>query len=178
MPARVATARQINHIATQHVGDIEARHPRERLIGRKQRVVGVENHDTFTGGLEYRGRQLPLLFKLFAGTDVPPSADHAQHPTSGAAFHCPATVFDPDPMAIAMTDAVFDLVILAAAFQVLDQGTLQCRKILWMQARGEMTEHGRYVLGFQAKQLLELGVMDFIGLQVPADPVTPVICAR
>jgi hypothetical protein len=70
-------------------------------------------------------------------------------------------------MAVAVTDTVFDLVILATALQVLDKRALERGKVLRMQPRGQMAEHGRDVFGLQAEQFLELGVMDFVGLQVP-----------
>ncbi|MNY48086.1 hypothetical protein D3C86_1833930 [compost metagenome] len=121
VPARVAAARQLDHIAPQQVLDLITGHPAERLIDCNQRVIGVKNHDPFTGRLKHRRRQLPLLFQVLAGADVAASADHSQDPPAGAALHGSPTVFDPHPVAITMTHTVFDLIILGAPLQMFHQ---------------------------------------------------------
>ena len=70
-------------------------------------------------------------------------------------------------MAVAVPHPILDLVILAAALQVLDQRPLKCWQIVGVQRGLEVAEHRCDVFRLQAKQFLKLGVMDFVGLQVP-----------
>src|SRR3990167_7296521 len=125
VPARIAAARQLDDVAPDHVVDVVAGDPAESLIDRDQRVIGIENHDAFAGRLKHRRRQLALFFLALARADVAAGADHADHPAIFAALDRSSTVLDPDPVTVALPHPVFDLVILAAAFQMLDQGTTQ-----------------------------------------------------
>ena len=163
----IATARQVDHIAPEHVFGQVTGHPAEGLVDRQQAVIGVKNHDAFAGRLEHRRGQLAQGFLFLVRADIATGADHAQHPTAGGALDRPAAVFDPDPVTIAMPHPVLDQVVLGAALQMFHQRALECRDILGVQARLEVAEHGRHVFRIKAEQLLELGVMHFVGLQVP-----------
>lgn len=66
-----------------------------------------------------------------------------------------------------MAHAVFDLIVLGAALQMLDQGVLERRHILRVQAWLEVAQDGRDVFRGEAEQLLNLRVMNLVGLQVP-----------
>ena len=66
-----------------------------------------------------------------------------------------------------MAETVFDAVVLGPALEVLDQGALERRDIVRVQARLEVHEHGLDRIRVEAEQLAQLGMVDFVGLQVP-----------
>ena len=164
---RIATAGQFHDVAAKHVVDVETGDAAERLVHGDQRVVRVEDHNAFAGRLEHRRSQALLLLHRLAGADVAARAQHTDDAATGCALHGAPAVFDPHPMPIAMTYPVLHLIVLAAAFEMLYQCVLEQWQIVGVQARFEVAEHRRDVFGLQAKQLLELRVVDLVGLQVP-----------
>ncbi|MCY1529228.1 hypothetical protein D9M68_643620 [compost metagenome] len=66
-----------------------------------------------------------------------------------------------------MAHPVVDGIAVGAALQVFHQGTAQQRQVVRVQARLEVAEHAGDVLGLDAEDRLELGVMHLVGFQVP-----------
>ena len=167
MPPGIQAARQFQGVATQQFVAAVAGHAAERLVQGEQFIVGAEDGDAFAGRLEDRRRQPLLLFLGAPRADIAAGPDHPQHPALAVALHRPATVLDPAPVAVVVAEAVFDAVVLGAALEVFDQGALERQDIVRVQPRLEVYQHGLDRLRVKAEQLAQLGVVDFVGLQVP-----------
>ncbi len=167
VPPRVAAAGQLQHVARQQLFSVVAGDSTECLIDGQQHVIRVENGNTFAGSLEHCGRQALLLFLSLACADVAPCPQHTHNSPVGIALDGPATVLDPAPMALAVTNPVLDTVILGAPLQMLDQRALERRQVVGVQARLEVSQHRLDLLWIKAKQLAKLGVVNLIALQVP-----------
>ncbi|MNQ56810.1 hypothetical protein D3C85_709450 [compost metagenome] len=130
-------------------------------------VLRVEDDDAFAGCVEHRGRQPLLLVPGLARSNVAAGAEHPQPLALLVALHHPATVFHPDPVAVVVAHPVVDGIAVGATLQVLHQGTAQQRQVVRVQARLEVAEHAGDVLGLDAEDGLELGVVHLVGFQVP-----------
>ncbi|MNH03796.1 hypothetical protein D3C79_630690 [compost metagenome] len=167
MPACIPAARQLQQTALEQFFAVVAGNPAKGLIDRQQHIVRIENHDAFAGRFEYGGGQALLFFLGFLRADIAAGAEHTQHPPAGIALHRPTTVFDPAPVALAVTHPVVDAVILAATLEVFDQGALEQRHVIGMQPWLEVREHFLDLFRLQAEQFTQLGMVDLVGFQVP-----------
>src|SRR5690606_32280061 len=109
---RIAAADQRSHAASEHLVLEVAGNVAEGLVDRQQQIVGIEHDDALAGRLEHRRGETLLLLATLALGDVTAGAEHAYHLALLVPLDGPATVLDPQPVAVGVLHPVFHAIAI------------------------------------------------------------------